>query len=244
MDDASRLASLAEVAADEVRPGMTLGLGTGSTAEAVLEALGRRVAGGLDIRGVATSRRSARVATEVGIPLASLEEIERLDLGIDGADEIDPRLDVVKGRGGALLHEKLVALVCDDYLIVAASEKLVATLGSRTPIPVEVVPFGWRHTASRLRRLGYEPRLRLIEPPDDAPDTPPAPFVTDGGHVLLDCEIGPIDDLARLSAETKAIPGVVDHGLFLGIARRALVVDAAGSVRRLVAPEDRRAESG
>ncbi|CAA9545365.1 MAG: Ribose 5-phosphate isomerase A [uncultured Thermomicrobiales bacterium] len=236
MDDAARMICLADAAAGEVETGMTLGLGTGSTAEAVLRALGRRVAGGLEIRGVATSRRTAALAEELAIPLVSLEEVERIDLGIDGADEIDPRLDVVKGRGGALLHEKLVALACDDYLIVASSEKLVATLGSRVPIPVEVVPFGRQQTASRLRRLGFEPQLRTSGGPEgDAPGAE-TPVVSDGGHVIYDCAIGAMVDVHGLAAATKAITGVVDHGLFLGVARSALVVESDGSVRRLVAP--------
>jgi ribose 5-phosphate isomerase A len=241
MDDRSRLEALARVAADEVRPGMTLGLGTGSTAEAVIQELGRRVADGLPISGVPTSRRSASLAETLGIPLLAIDEVDRLDLGIDGADEIAPSLDVVKGRGGALLHEKLVALLCDDYLIVAASEKLVPRLGTGTPIPVEIVPFGWRQTASRLRMLGYEPTLRRVADPDRAvgPDAPP--FLTDGGHVILDCALGPIGDPASLGAATKGTAGVVEHGLFLGIARRAIVAEPDGSIRRL-GPSDSSAD--
>lgn len=236
MDDEARLASLAAAAADEVRAGMTLGLGTGATAEAALRELGRRVAAGLAIRGVATSERTADLARKLAIPLVTLDEVERLDLGIDGADEIDPRLDVVKGRGGALLHEKLVALACDDYVIVAASEKLVPKLGSRVPIPVEVVPFGWRQTADRLRRIGFGPRLRTTLDSGEGSAGATIPFVSDGGHLLLDCAIGAIANPRGLATATKATAGVVDHGLFLGVARRALVVDPNGSVRRLIAP--------
>ena len=229
MDDAARLATLARAAADEVRPGMILGLGTGSTADAVLHELGRRVAAGLRISGVPTSARTARLASDLGILVVSLDEVDRLSLGIDGADEIDPALDAVKGRGGALLHEKLVALACDDYLLVAAAEKLVPRLGSKLPVPVEVVPFGWRQTAARLAALACRPTLRpaALGNPSDAP------FVTDGGHHVLDCAIDPVADPAPLAAAIKATPGVVDHGFFLGLVRRALIAQPDGSVLRL-----------
>lgn len=239
MDDRERLAALARVAADEVRSGMTLGLGTGSTAEAVIRELGRRVAGGLSISGVPTSRRSAALADALGIPLLTLDAADRLDLGIDGADEIAPTLDIVKGRGGALLHEKLVALACDDYLIVAAAEKLVPRLGTTTPIPVEVIPFGWRQTASRLRALGYAPTLRGVEDAADAQATATAPFTSDGGHLILDCAIDEIEDVAALGEATKGTTGVVEHGFFLGIAQRVVIVDPDGSVRRLSPSLDR-----
>lgn len=235
MDDRGRLAALARVAADEVRSGMTLGLGTGSTAEAVIVELGRRVAAGLSIRGVATSERTALRAASLGIPLLTLEEVERLDLGIDGADEIAPTLDLIKGRGGALLHEKLVALACDDYLVVAASEKLVPRLGGRTPVPIEVVPFGWQHTSIRLRSLGFEPTLRRADESlrDTTPGTPP--LRTDGGHLILDCGLSEGGEPAALAAAVKGTTGVVEHGLFLGIAQRGLVVEPDGAVRRLAA---------
>ena len=236
MDDAGRLAALARRAADEVEPGMTLGLGSGSTAEAVLRELGARVAAGLRIAGVPTSERTAVLARELGIPLLALDEVERLDLGIDGADEIDPRLDLAKGRGGALLHEKLVALACERFVVVAAAEKLVERLGTRMPLPVEVVPFGWRRTAARLEALGLRPSLRVragVSGEAGALGMAPVPFVTDGGHHLLDCGADPIEDAAGLAAAIKATPGVVDHGLFVGFARRALVVEADGVVRAL-----------
>jgi ribose 5-phosphate isomerase A len=162
--------------------------------------------------------------------LSSLDAVERIDLGIDGADEIDPRLDAVKGRGGALLHEKLVALACDDYCLVAAAEKLVDRLGTRLPLPVEVVPFGWRHTAGRLSEFGCRPTLRM------QPDDPTLPVSSDGGHYLLDCVTGPMPDPAALAAVIKATPGVVDHGLFLGFASRVLISEADGTVRRLSRP--------
>jgi ribose 5-phosphate isomerase len=154
---AERLERLAIVAADLVSPGMVVGLGTGSTAEAVLRELGKRVAAGLRCRGVPTSRRTETLARELGIELTTLDAVARLDLGFDGADEIDPSLDAIKGKGGALLHEKLVALSGADFVLVATTEKLVQRLGERTALPVEIVPFGWKQTAARLTDLGLTP---------------------------------------------------------------------------------------
>src|SRR3990170_4244565 len=148
MEEWERLQRLAVAAADLVQPGMIVGLGTGSTASAVVEELGRRVAMGLTITGVVTSDRTEELARSLGIPLADLDEVAALDLGLDGADEIDPKLNAVKGRGGALLMEKLVALSCAEFVLVASSEKSVPQLGVRLPLPVEVVRFGWRHTSS------------------------------------------------------------------------------------------------
>ncbi len=228
MRDAERLGAVARAVAGRVETGMTVGLGTGSTADAALREIGRRAQAGLAIRGVPTSRRTAKLARDLGIRLVSLEEVDRIDLGIDGADEIDPELNAVKGRGGALLHEKLVALDCDNYILVAASEKLVAHLGTRLPLPVEVVPFGWQHTAARLETLGLRPVLRAD------PDHPSGPFHTDGGHLILDCETEPITDAPTLATQIKLTPGVVDHGLFLGVAHRALIAEPDGTIRELI----------
>lgn len=228
MDIDRRLAALAVAACDRIQPGMTLGLGTGSTANAVIRELGRRCADGLRVRGVATSGRTEALANEIGIPLLALDDARRIDLGIDGADEIDPRLNVIKGGGGALLHEKLVALACDDYLIVAASEKRSPALGTRFRLPVEVVPFGWTHTAQRLRQLGLEPVLR--------PGPDGDPFRTDNGGYILDCPTGPIADPERLARSVKAVSGVVDHGIFAGIARNALIAEPDGTVTLETAP--------
>jgi ribose 5-phosphate isomerase A len=220
---AERLSRLASAAADLVKPGMIVGLGTGSTADAVIRELGRRVSAGLDISGVPTSRRTEALARELMIPLLALDDVDRLDLGIDGADEIDPALDAIKGRGGALLCEKLVALACDDYLLVGTIEKSVDRLGTRTPLPVEIVPIGWRQTADRLAALGISPELR---PAGDAD----GPWVTDNGGYILDCATGPMDDPERIATDVKAIPGVVEHGLFLGLARAVLQVDPDGAI--------------
>lgn len=224
MDDAQRLARLAERAAAEVQNGMRLGLGTGSTADAFLHALGKRVASGLRVSGVPTSRRTADLATSLGIEVLAFDGIDQIDLGVDGADEIDPELNVVKGRGGALLYEKLVALTCDRYLIIAADEKRVDRLGTRLPLPVEVVPYGWRQTEKRVAALVDRPKLRMDGD---------AAYRTDGGHFILDCATGPILDPASLDVALKEVTGVVDHGLFIGIATEAMVVDSAGDVLRL-----------
>jgi ribose 5-phosphate isomerase A len=221
-----RLQRLAVAAADLVAPGMVVGLGTGSTADAVTRELGRRVAGGLNFTAVPTSDRTKGLARSLSIPLATLEEIDRLDVGIDGADEIDPALDAIKGRGGALLREKLVALSCDDYVLVATTEKSVDQLGARTPLPVEIVAFGWSQTAQRLASLGISPELRTLD--EDRSRL----WVTDNGGVILDCATGPIADPSQFAAAVKAISGVIEHGLFLGIARAALQVDPDGQVMR------------
>jgi ribose 5-phosphate isomerase A len=233
VNDGERLRALARVAADEVQSGMTLGLGTGSTAEAVIHELGARVEAGLQVRAVATSSRTELLAKQLHIQVVELVDCEQLDLGIDGADEVDPRLDLVKGHGGALLREKLVALACRDYLIVAAAEKRVPQLGSRKAVPVEVVPFGWRQTGERLARLGCLPVLRLARTDGSGAEQRGEPFVSDGGHYVLDCETGPLPDAARLAEEIKLTSGAVDHGLFLGLARQVMLVEKNGSITRL-----------
>jgi ribose 5-phosphate isomerase A len=227
---AERLQRLAVAAADLVAPGMVVGLGTGATASAVVRELGRRVQAGLTFTGVPTSRHTEHLAREVGIPLTTLDEVVRLDLGIDGADEIDPALDAIKGRGGALLHEKLVALACDDYVLVAATEKDVQVLGERTPLPVEIVPFGWAQTASRLTRIGIAPELR------SALGNSGQPWITDNGGYILDCATGPMAHPTRIADAVKAVSGVVEHGLFLGIAHMALQVNPNGRILRRERP--------
>lgn len=224
MDEQERLQRLAVAAADLVQPGMIVGLGTGSTASAVVEELGRRMTAGLTMTGVVTSDRTEELARSLGIPLTGLDEVAALDLGLDGADEIDPQLNAVKGRGGALLMEKLVALSCVQFVLVASSEKSVAQLGVRLPLPIEVVRFGWKHTASRLESLGLAPRLRQTSGADASP------YITDQGNYILDCGPSPILNPEDLAAKIKATPGVVEHGLFVGIASAALQVDPEGNV--------------
>ena len=206
-----------------VEPGMKLGLGTGSTARRVLEALAaRREAGELDgIVGVPTSSDTKEYATELGIPLATLEEEHRLDLTLDGADEVDPALELVKGLGGALLWEKIVAAATDRLVIVVDDSKLVDTLATRSPVPVEVIPFGWRTLIGPMRALGAEPELRRNRDGDA--------FITDGGHYILDCTFpGGIEDAYEIEAALHALPGVVETGLFLGMADTVVVGTADG----------------
>jgi ribose 5-phosphate isomerase A len=225
VSDADRLRHLADQAAALVEDGMALGLGSGSTAEAFVAALGRRVREGLRVTGVATSCRTEAKAIEAGIPLTTLNEIPSLDLGVDGADEIDPYLNLLKGRGGALLYEKIVAGACEKWVIVAAAEKQVDLLGTRTALPVEVVPFGWEQTARIITRLGIglHPKLRT--------DASGGPFITDGGHYILDCNVrGGIADPHLTMVALKMAPGVVDHGLFLDFAHAAMIVDEEGTV--------------
>jgi ribose 5-phosphate isomerase A len=224
MDSAERLRRVGERAAAEIVDGMIVGLGTASTAEAMVRAVGVRVADGLKMTGVATSVRTAELARSLDIPLVALDDVDRIDLCIDGADEIDPNVDVVKGRGGALLYEKLVARQADRYIIIASHEKLVASLGMRLPLPVEVVPVGWKYTGESIAKLGVTPRLR-----ESSPGTP---YVTDGGHYILDCPApaGGFVDPAGLAKALKEIVGVVEHGFFIGMADLALTVDEDGIV--------------
>ncbi|MGI8478133.1 MAG: ribose-5-phosphate isomerase RpiA, partial [Thermomicrobiales bacterium] len=200
------------------------GLGSGSTAEAFVRALGARVAGGLSVSGVASSLRTASLARGLGIRIFDVDEVETLDLGIDGADEIAPDLALVKGRGGALLHEKLVARLCGRFVIVATREKLVASLGARMPLPVEVVRFGWTETRRRVESLGCTSQLRRIGAD---------PFLTDSGNYILDCATGPMFNPASIASALKEISGVVEHGLFIDLATSALIVDEDGKVSEL-----------
>jgi ribose 5-phosphate isomerase A len=223
MELATRLARLGEAAAALIEDGQTVGLGTGSTANAMIEALGRRVAGGLRLSAVVTSSQTEELARQVGIPVGSIDDVETLDIGIDGADEIDPDLTLIKGRGGALLYEKIVAERCRRFIVIGTTEKLVKGIGLRLPLPIEVIPFGWSHTARAIEALGLAPTLRR--------DASGEPLVSDGGHYLLDCTPHLITDPADLGRRLKSLTGVVDHGLFFGLATEAMVVDEAGGIR-------------
>ncbi|MBI4705245.1 MAG: ribose 5-phosphate isomerase A [Deltaproteobacteria bacterium] len=203
---------------------MLLGLGSGRAAEAFIRRLGERVAAGLSVRGVATSRRSAELAASLGIPLGSLDEIERLDVAFDGADEVAPDLALTKGLGGALLRERVVAHAALRFVILVTPEKMVERLGSRSPIPVEVVPFAGAPVVRELGSLGAEGKLR--------PAAEGGTFRTDNGNLIVDADFGPIADPAGLDAAIRRIPGVVDTGLFLGMADLVLVGDETG-VREL-----------
>lgn len=225
MNDTDRLIALAETSAALVEDGMVVGLGSGSTAEAFVRALGARVQQGLTIQGIPTSRRTEQIAREAGIPLTTLSDAQVVDFGVDGADEIDPHLALTKGRGAALLYEKLLAEACKRWVIVAASEKLVDQLGTRIALPVEIVPFGWETTRARVEALGFAAPLRVA--------SDGVPIVTDGKHFILDCATGPIEDPKALGDAIKRITGVVDHGIFAGLATTALVCDPDGAIREL-----------
>ena len=202
----------AESAAAQVASGMTVGLGTGSTAAFVLEALGIRIRDGLRITGVPTSEATAARARELGIPLA-LDVVS--DIAIDGADEVDPRtLNLIKGRGGALLREKIVAQATRRFLVVVDETKLVFQLGAGL-LPVEVAPFGWQATARRLENLGAQLQRR--------------DFVTDNGNYILDCSFGLMDNPESLASQLDHIAGVVEHGLFIGLTAEVHVGKPSGA---------------
>ena len=201
-----------------VQPGMLIGLGTGSTARYFVEGIGRLVAQGVPLTGVPTSRATAERARQLGIRTTA-ELVQPIDLAVDGADEVDPCLDLIKGRGGALTREKLVATAARTFVVVVDESKLVERLGRGT-LPVEVVPFLWRTTASRLRALGARCQLR---------QRGSQPYLTDNGNLILDLRFRePIVDAADLAARLKATVGVVEHGLFLGLACACIVAGEAG----------------
>ena len=206
-----------------VKAGMKLGLGSGTTAREFVDLVGEEVKRGLKIVCVGTSKATEEQARSLGIPLATLDEIPELDLTVDGADEIDPELRLIKGGGGALLREKIVAAASKRMAVIADSSKLVQRLGA-FPLPVEVVPFGLaatrRHIEQAIADLGLAGPLRLRGEPK--------PFVTDGGHYILDCSLGAIEEPERLGEALSTIPGVVEHGLFVGFARTAIVAGAEG----------------
>ncbi len=217
----------AERAAELVTDGMRLGLGTGSTAAHFVAAIGERVRGGLKVVGVPTSEATRDQAQREGIPLSTLDETPDLDLTVDGADELDDDLRLIKGGGGALLREKIVASASRRMIVIADSSKHVAKLG-RFPLPIEVVPFGLtaieRGIVRLLDSLGAAGELRLRRAADGAP------YVTDGGHFIFDAHLGRIDKPNVLASTLNNIPGVVEHGLFLGLATGAILASGDGLV--------------
>jgi ribose 5-phosphate isomerase A len=208
-------------ALDLVEPRMRLGLGTGSTARHFVDLLGEKVAAGLVVRCVATSEATLAQAKGLGIPMTTLDDMPEIDLTVDGADEIDAELRLIKGGGGALLREKIVAAASNRMAVIADASKIVPCLGA-FPLPVEVVPFGLtstrRHIEKAIESLGLSGSIDLRGKG--------SPFVTDGGHYILDCSLGAISDPERLAAALSTIPGVVEHGLFIGFARVAFVAGA------------------
>ena len=192
-----------------VRDGMTLGLGTGSTAAHVVRFLGEQVRAGLKIRGIPTSVHTGELAVSLGIPLTTLEECQQIDVDIDGADEFDPQLHLIKGGGGALLREKIIASASRQVVIIADSSKQVAVLG-KFPLPVEVIPFAQPLVAKRITALGALVKLRK--------DAKGNTFITDEGHHILDCSFGQIPDPPALARKLSDMPGIVEHGLFIDLA--------------------------
>lgn len=224
MDPKTLKVEAARAALAHVADGMRLGIGTGSTAEEFVRLLAEKVEAGLSIVGVPTSERTARLCLELGVPLSTLDETPELDLTVDGADEIDPALSLIKGGGGALLREKIVAAASARMIVIADRSKLVATLG-RFPLPIEVNIFGL--AATRIALMRAAERLGLAGPLT-LRMTNGAPFVTDGGHLIIDASFGLIPDTRALSNALHAIPGVVEHGMFLGMASVAIVASADG----------------
>jgi ribose 5-phosphate isomerase A len=223
MDELKRQA--AARALEQVRDGMKLGLGTGSTAKHFVELLGERVRAGLDIVGVPTSEATRDDALRCGIRLTTLDDIDRLDLTVDGADEIDPALNLIKGGGGALLREKIVASASDRMIVIADDSKWVDALG-RFPLPVEVIPFGLKATQRAIARAFAESGVSgqmVVRKGKDG-----HVFVTDGGHWIVDAHLGRIVDAPRLAGLLAAIPGVVEHGLFIGLAGMVVLAGAEG----------------
>lgn len=225
MDARQMKIKAAQAALNYVEDGMRLGIGTGSTAEEFVRLLAERVATGLKVEGVPTSERTARLCLELGVPLKSLEELPELDLTIDGADEVDDRLRLIKGGGGALLREKIVAAASARMIVIADETKVVGTLGA-FPLPIEINPFGMAATRIAIektaQRLGLSGELRLRGVDGEV-------FTTDGGHYIIDASFGRIPDAEALAIALNAIPGVVEHGLFINLASLAIIAGPAGA---------------
>lgn len=225
MDAREMKIEAARAALTYVESGMRLGIGTGSTAEEFVRLLAEKVASGLSIEGVPTSERTAKLCNELGVPLKSLDELPELDLTIDGADEVDGALTLIKGGGGALLREKIVAASSARMIVIADESKIVQTLGAFA-LPIEVNPFGLASTRILIEkaasRLGLSGPLNLRAAGGKT-------FVTDGGHFIIDASFGRIPDAEALSDELNSIPGVVEHGLFINMATLAIIAGPAGA---------------
>ena len=232
MDARQMKIKAAAAALEHVEDGMRLGIGTGSTAEEFVRLLAEKVAGGLKVEGVPTSERTARLCVELGVPLKSLDELPELDLTIDGADEVDGRLRLIKGGGGALLREKIVASASQRMIVIADESKVVETLGA-FKLPIEVNPFGLAATRIAIEKTAA--RLSLSGP-IVLRTSGDGPFMTDGGHYILDASFGRIPDADALASNLNDIPGVVEHGLFINMASLAIIAGPAGA-RTLTAKE-------
>lgn len=225
MDAREMKIKAAQAALAHVEDGMRLGIGTGSTADEFVRLLAEKVADGLKVEGVPTSERTARLCVELGVPLKSLEEMPELDLTIDGADEVDSDLRLIKGGGGALLREKIVATASTRMIVIADETKLVSTLGA-FPLPIEVNPFGLAATRIAVEKLasryGLSGEIDLRRSGKDV-------YFTDGGHHILDASFGRIPDAEALAVQLNSIPGVVEHGLFINLASFAIIASEAGA---------------
>lgn len=219
-DDAS-LEALGRYALRYVKPGQTLGLGTGHAASAFIRALG---ASGIKVRGVPTSKASDELARSVGIPIVTLAEAGKIDIDLDGADAVDPRFNMIKGYGGALVREKIVAASSRRFVVLVGYEKKVKWLGERGPLPVEVIPFGLSLVTQKIKAMGMKPNVR---------EKDGQKYITDNGNLILDCAVKKITNPARLDRELLAIPGVVGTGLFVGMASVVLVAEESGKIRGL-----------
>jgi ribose 5-phosphate isomerase A len=218
----------AEEAVAQIQDGMIVGLGTGSTAKHAVDAIGRRVAAGLRVVGIPTSERTAEQSRKLGIPLATFAEYSKLDIAIDGADEVElGPLNLVKGLGGALLREKIVAAAAARFIVIVDESKLVQHLGTHAPLPIEVNPFGWEVTARKIRELGGDPKLRM----NDA-----KPYITDGSHYILDTSFGPIRNPPELAQRLDGVVGVVEHGLFVGLTSQVIIGSPEG-IKKLAPPK-------
>jgi ribose 5-phosphate isomerase A len=211
-----------EKAVEQVKNGMIVGLGTGSTVEYALKKLGEMVKKGLDIKGIPTSVHTKRRAKEEQIPLTTLDENPVIDLTIDGADEVDSDLNLIKGGGGALLREKIIAYNSKRVIIVIDDSKIVKRLGIDFPLPVEVTKFSWNSTKKSLEEVGCEVTLRDIMENE--------PFITDNGNYILDCDFEKIDEPEQMEIDINCIPGVVENGLFIGLADEVIVGGKQGIV--------------
>ncbi len=234
MDNATQDAAkraVGDAAAWLVEDGMRLGLGTGSTTAFAIEAIGRRVRDeALRIVGVPTSFAAERRARAHGIPLVTLDDLDALDLALDGADEVDARLDLIKGGGGAHTREKVVAAAAERFVVLVDASKLVDRLGTTRAVPVEVLPLACAPVCRAIEAIGGDPALRMAVRKD-------GPVVTDQGFWIVDATFPPIHDPAALAVRLQAIPGILDHGLFVGMTSEVLVAEADGRVRTLAPPE-------
>jgi ribose 5-phosphate isomerase A len=212
----------AEYALQFIEPGATIGIGTGSTVYHFILALVDKVKSGFPVKGVATSRQTEMLTKQAGITMIDLNDALTLDLTIDGADEIDPQLQLIKGGGGALLQEKMAAAASNKLIIIADNNKMVDCLGKH-PLPVEVIPYGWKQTQKHISNLGCSKLILRIK--DDAP------FISDHGHYILDCYFEKIENAESLNRQLNNIPGVVENGLFINMAAAAVIGYAGGNIK-------------